>query len=95
MESAKRRMEITVVNLGKEVIRRGGYLFAPRAERTVRVTKAGYAEIKACQLLNVFDPGLRCDYSGCTFVAKNEASLKFHKRKHEREYEKVGEMISG
>lgn len=90
----RRNIEVTVVNLSNEAVHRGGWMFPPRSERTVHVSKSGYAEVKACQSLNIFDPGLRCDYPGCSFVAKNEARLKFHKRKHEREHAKEEEAAN-
>ena len=72
--------EVIVVNLTNFSVSRGRYCFPPRGEKTVFVTPAGYAEIKACQFLKVFDAGLKCNYPGCNFIAKNERSLKFHKK---------------
>lgn len=89
----RRNIEVTVVNTSKEGIMRGGWMFPPRSERTVMVSKSGYAEIKACQSLNIFEPGIRCDHPGCNFVTKNHARLKFHKRKHEKERAKLEEAV--
>ncbi len=78
------RTEITVVNTSRDEVWRAGYVFRPRQERTVSVTKNGYREIRACQALTIFEPGVRCDHPGCAFVAKNESGLRFHKRAHQQ-----------
>jgi len=72
--------EITVINMATFAVYRGRCFFPPREEKTVAVTPSGYAEIKACQFLEVFNAGFRCDYPGCSFIAKNERSLRFHKK---------------
>ncbi len=89
------RIEITAVNTSRDEIWRGGYVFQPRQERTVLVTETGYAEIKACQALSIFDPGIRCTHPGCTFVAKSEGGLRFHKKIHEKKPAEVGEKANG
>jgi len=76
---------VTVVNTSLQPVWRGGYVFPPRQEKTVRVSGAKLAEVRACAALQVFDPGFRCDQPDCTFVAKNEASLRLHKKKEHNE----------
>jgi len=83
--------KITVVNTSRDDVWRGGYVFRPQQERTVKIGKTGYAEIKACQALHIFEPGVRCDHPDCSFIAKNESGLRFHKRIHNKDRAKVGE----
>jgi len=88
-------MKIVVVNTSTVPVERGGYIFAPRKEKTVTVTASVYAEIRACQVLQIFEPGLKCSQPGCGFVAVNEKSLRFHrKRFHRRAAEEKGETAS-
>jgi len=84
MRRTTRHQEIIVVNSGREAVYRAGYWFEPRGETTVSVTEMGRAEIKACQVLNIFEPGFRCDYPGCSYVAKDESALDLHKKDHKR-----------
>ena len=81
MGPTKRRIRpVIVVNVSNYSVERAGYLFPAKKERHVGVTKSGYAEISACQSLQVFEPGFKCDSPGCDFVAVNERSLAFHKK---------------
>jgi len=78
------RTEVTVVNMSQSQVWRAGYVFGPKQERTITVTETGYAEIKACQALAIYEPGIRCDHPGCGFIAKSEGGLRFHKRIHDK-----------
>lgn len=78
------RTEITVVNMSRNQVWRAGHVFGPKQERTIAVTDTGLAEIKACQALSIFEPGIRCDHPGCGFIAKSEGGLRFHKRIHDK-----------
>lgn len=85
-------IEITVTNKTGDEVWRGGYVFQPRATRTVNVDKTGMAEIKACQALRIESADKKektepkreypCDFPDCKFVAKNPGALSFHKKKH-------------
>jgi len=75
------KTKVTVVNTSPKPMFRGGYLFPPQTEKTVLVSVQKMAEIKACAVLQIFDPGLRCDQPDCAFVGRNEASLNYHKKK--------------
>ncbi len=77
--------EIVVVNLLDDAVWRGGYVFHPKSERRVEVTKTKYAEIEACGALQIYTNGLMCDHPGCGFVAKSERGLQTHKRYHRKE----------
>lgn len=85
-------IEITVTNKTGDEVWRGGYVFQPRASRTINVDKTALAEIKACQALRIEKAAkeekkttareYKCDHPGCVFVAKNPGALAFHKKKH-------------
>ena len=77
--------EVVVVNLLDETVWRGGYIFYPKSERRVSVTKGKYAEIQACGALQIYTNGLMCDHPGCMFVAKSERGLQTHKRAHRKD----------
>ncbi len=84
------QIEITAVNTSRDEVWRAGFLFRPKKELTVKVTETGYAEIKACQALNIFEPGVRCPHPGCNFMAKNQGGLRFHKKIHDKERAEEG-----
>lgn len=83
------KSEIVVINTSSFAVERAGYIFSPKREKRITATEAGLAEIRACQSLQVFEPGLKCDFPGCDFVAANEKSLRFHKKRtHHRRRER-------
>jgi len=82
---ARSKENIVVVNMLDEIVYRAGFVFRPKAERKVSVTKNGYAELEACGALVIYTNGLKCDCPGCDFTAKSERGLQNHKRKHRKD----------
>lgn len=87
------RTRITVLNMNREQVWRGGYVFSPKSEKTISVTEVALAEIKACSLLSYIVCAFPCNFNGCAFVAKTEEELKYHKTTHSQKKQKKDQVV--